>query len=174
MAFGCSLTFFRSLLKYHHLVRLSLSVLKVILKRHAPCFPWSMLQPTTEIPCSILLPFVALTFTDLCILCLFPQLKGKIYSVENLILLIALFPVPRMAPDVERALHTFVDITSLLRCFHHDVREVQQLLQPSFRSCSLSWVPLFDGPSRTVQGLPGSFLYISVCGFILPSESVSC
>ena len=30
--------------------------------------------------------------------CLFPQLKGKIYNVENLILLIALFPVPRMAP----------------------------------------------------------------------------
>ena len=45
-------------------------------------------------------------------------------------------------------------------------------MQPSFRSCSLSWVPLFDGPSRTVQRLPGSFLYISVFGFILPSESV--
>ena len=44
MAVGCSLTFFRSLLQYHHLVRLSLSVLKVILKRHAPRLPCQQLE----------------------------------------------------------------------------------------------------------------------------------
>lgn len=44
MAVGCSLSFFRSLLRYHHLVRLALSVLKVVLKWHAPCLPGQQLE----------------------------------------------------------------------------------------------------------------------------------